>query len=267
MSLCIISGWQKSGIAPKSLGLYEVGMESETPLPPTVHEDMNSTLFDGVSGTYEQQVAGAANVSIDYVTEKKAEYLLSEIEARLGDRQDLQVLDIGCGVGLIHPHIVPSVGSLSATDLSRESLDLAVGRGLDVNYTPMDGMNLPFGDASFDVAYTICVMHHVPPPRWGQFTREMRRVLKPGGLGIVFEHNPYNPVTRIIVNRCEFDADAVLLNARKTRKLMGEAKFSGARSRYILMVPTRALGLDSLDHLGARIPIGAQYFTSAIASE
>ena len=55
----------------------------------------------------------------------------------------------------------------------------------------------------------------------------MRRVVRPGGLVCVIEHNPLNPLTRsLAVSRCEFDSDAVLLGASTTRKLMAAGGFA-----------------------------------------
>ena len=45
----------------------------------------------------------------------------------------------------------------------------------------------------------------------------MRRVVRPGGLLCIIEHNPFNPLTRLAVVRCEFDRDAVLLPALAPR--------------------------------------------------
>ena len=61
---------------------------------------------------------------------------------------------------------------------------------------------MPVPDASVDVVFAICVVHHVPPAHWGAFAAEMARVLRPGGVAAIFEHNPLNPVTRRVVSNC-----------------------------------------------------------------
>ena len=50
------------------------------------------------------------------------------------------------------------------------------------------------------------------------FVADMVRVTRPGGLVCVIEHNPLNPLTRLAVNRCPFDADAVLLRSGQLAK-------------------------------------------------
>ncbi|TIP60771.1 MAG: class I SAM-dependent methyltransferase, partial [Mesorhizobium sp.] len=81
-------------------------------------------------------------------------------------------------------------------------------------------------------------VHHVPPAFWLDFFREMRRVVRPGGVACIIEHNPYNPLTRLAVLRCPFDQDAVLLNAAKARSLLQETGFSDIRSEHFLLLPS-----------------------------
>ena len=62
----------------------------------------------------------------------------------------------------------------------------------------------------------------------------MRRVCRPGGLIVLFEHNPWNPLTRRAVRGCEFDRDAELLSRREASRLLSEAGVEDRRGRYIL---------------------------------
>jgi hypothetical protein len=43
--------------------------------------------------------------------------------------------------------------------------------------------------------------------------KEIQRVLRPGGVFSLIEHNPLNPVTRLIVSRTPVDGNAKLLTA------------------------------------------------------
>jgi hypothetical protein len=108
-------------------------------------------------------------------------------------------------------------------------------------------------------------MHHVPPPQWPPFARELRRVVKTGGVGLVFEHNPFNFLTRRAVSSCVFDKNAILLPAGQTQRLLQDAGFTSVVSRYILAIPTANQTFQEIDRLFGRLPLGAQYYALGIA--
>ncbi len=58
---------------------------------------------------------------------------------------------------------------------------------------------------------------------------------------IIFEHNPYNPITRFMVNTCEFDKDAVLLTRKELIKIFINNGFSLIKGKYCLFFPPRLL--------------------------
>ena len=66
-------------------------------------------------------------------------------------------------------------------------------------------LSLPFADDTFDAVYAFCIYHHIPDEDHVRHLSELRRVVKPGGEVMVFEHNPYNPVTARIFARAPID--------------------------------------------------------------
>ena len=132
-----------------------------------------------------------------------------------------------------------------------------------VEYKSYEGEQLPYPDHSFDFAYTIAVMHHVPPAQWPAFLQEMRRVVRPGGAIAIFEHNPINPLTQWIVRTCPIDDNAVLLSNRTLSKLVAAANFSGIESSYILFTPLDGAGYRKFDKMIGWLPLGAQYYVAA----
>lgn len=221
--------------------------------------------FDAYGSSYEDTVNNALSFSglkVDFFTRVKAAYLLDVLRRNLADASDARVLDIGCGVGVYHDLVSPAVGNLDGVDVSAACVERAASAHPDVNYCVYEGETLPYEDASFDAAFTICVMHHVPTAQWEQFSAEMARILRPGGIGVVFEHNPRNPLTLKVVDRCPFDADAVLLRAPRTKALLSGAGFSDVKAQFILNVPAANGALRALDRLFSPIGIGAQYFVT-----
>lgn len=224
--------------------------------------------FDAYAGSYDAAVNDSLaflGMKVDYFTRVKAAYLLELLERHFGDTNRLDLLDIGCGVGNFHALVGDSLGSLSGTDVSAACLEQAARRNPAMTYRHYDGVRLPFADNQFDAVTTICVMHHVPPEQWSGFAAEMKRVVKPGGLAIVFEHNPLNPLTRRVVSNCEFDQDAVLLRQSKTRALLEGAGFGDIRSRSILSIPSVGPLSRRLDLVLGHLALGAQYFAQGVA--
>jgi len=99
----------------------------------------------------------------------------------------MRLLDVGCGPGSITRGLAQRLapGEVVGLDLSRETLasarEDAAQRGL-TNLTYVEGSvyQIPFPDASFDVAYAHQVTQHLRKP--ADALGEMLRVLRPGGL-------------------------------------------------------------------------------------
>ena len=59
------------------------------------------------------------------------------------------------------------------------------------------------------------MFHHISPDQRQLALSQCRDALATEGQVFLFEHNPYNPATRWIFERCPFDADAEMLNLKK----------------------------------------------------
>lgn len=220
-------------------------------------------LFDAYRSNYRDVVQASIDFSglpHSFFMRAKADLLRDLIDRRLGSRKPA-MLDVGCGVGSFHPLLRGMVGHLSGIDVSSASITQARADNGDVDYAAYDGSRFPFEDCGFDLVTAICVMHHVPPTGWQRFVSEMRRVVRPGGLVCVIEHNPFNPLTRLAVARCEFDRDAALLSAGRVRSLMSDAALSQIATRHFLLLPSDAGYARRIERVMERLPLGAQYAT------
>jgi 2-polyprenyl-3-methyl-5-hydroxy-6-metoxy-1,4-benzoquinol methylase len=197
----------------------------------------------------------------DFFTKVKAEFLKDIIKKNLPDVRQPHLLDIGCGHGLIHKHLKDTGLNIVGVEMADEVVQLAQQSNPEVKYHSHDGKTLPFASQQFDIAITICVMHHVPPQQWRSFLQEMKRVVKPGGIAVIFEHNPYHPVTRYIVANNVLDEDAVLLSSPKLKKMMRDTGFASVQSRNILFTPFASRVFRWLDKMLGRVPLGTQYYS------
>lgn len=211
---------------------------------------------------YEKEIdqsIGFSGLGHDFFVKGKADRLLALLDRAGLEREGLKLLDIGCGVGLLHPFLAGTGLQITGVDVAEEALATARAANRHASYLHYDGSRLPVPDASIDAAVTICVMHHVPPPQWPAFLLEARRVLKAGGVLLVFEHNPWNPLTRLAVNRCPFDHDAVLLSSPQLTKLMAAAGFVQVAREFMFFTPFAHPVVQRLESRMSGLPLGAQY--------
>jgi SAM-dependent methyltransferase len=132
-----------------------------------------------------------------------------------------------------------------------------------VEYAVADVTALPYETGAFDVAFASGLLHHLPPEGRDTALGELRRIVRPGGLVVAFEHNPLNPLTRLAVARCTFDHDALLLGPRELRARLARVGLRPVEERYILFFPRRGRALRRVEDLLRRLPLGAQYYLAA----
>jgi SAM-dependent methyltransferase len=110
-------------------------------------------------------------------SEKLAIELADAARVAAGQR----AIDVGCGPGAMTALLVQRLGSdhVSALDPSEHFVGAARTRlpGVDIRLASAE--DIPFDDASFDVALAELVVHFMTDPVGG--IREMARVTKPGG--------------------------------------------------------------------------------------
>jgi SAM-dependent methyltransferase len=225
--------------------------------------------FDRYGETYEQAVDDAikfGGAEHAFYLEAKARALLELARRELGDPAHLHALDVGSGPGSMHPYLA-EIGALEGVDVSQALVERAAAANPNVLYRPYDGRTLPFADAGFDLAFAVNVFHHVEPPDRANLADELARVVRRGGIVAVFEHNPLNPLTRLVVARCEFDDGVQLLRTREVRALLEQAGLQRVERRYILFFPWRASFLQRLEARLGPVPLGAQHLTAARRSD
>ena len=103
-------------------------------------------------------------------------------------------LDLGCGAGA-HTVSLARLG-YRVIGINPSVRSVAIAQGAGATVAAASAEQIPFRDGVFDFVYAIGVLHHIPRQVRSRAYAEIHRVLKPGGLLLVHETNPRNPVFR-----------------------------------------------------------------------
>src|SRR5256714_802940 len=97
-------------------------------------------------------------------------------------REGSEVLDVGCGNGFIAHHLSALLGKSVA------GIDVGTSTEAAIEYRRFDGIHFPLEDDSVDAVLLCYVLHHAQDA--GAVLSEVRRVLRNGGLAIIYEDIP-----------------------------------------------------------------------------
>jgi ubiquinone/menaquinone biosynthesis C-methylase UbiE len=229
-------------------------------------EPMNRTEFDKFAdeyGSLHQTNIAASGETPEYF----AEYKIKDLKRLVSDDglglDGGRFLDFGSGIGTSVPFFRKHFprAHLTCVDVSVRSLAIGAARFRDdASFVAFDGAVLPVGDKAFDCTFAACVFHHIPPVEQERLFKEMWRVLRPGGLVMIYEHNPLNPLTVRAVNTCPFDTNAILIGARTLRARLVSAGFHKLQIRYRIFFPKALRGLRRMENWLGWFPLGAQYY-------
>lgn len=129
-----------------------------------------------------------------YSDVQRERYLLEPDIAEMacfGSWCDQDVLEAGCGIATDGAQFARGGARYTGIDFSPTAIRLARQRfetqGLGGRFVPGSITELPFDDSSFDLVYSMGVIHHLPDTE--RAVSEFHRVLRPGGRAIVMVYH------------------------------------------------------------------------------
>ena len=194
----------------------------------------NSTSTRTYQAQHEANIALSGEVP-DYF----AHYMMRDFRSLLNELalpSDDCYLDYGCGVG----------GSIEPFKRQLHQAQL-------------------FCADSFYGAFACCVFHHIPHEQHLQVLKDLKRVIRPGGVLMVYEHNPFNPLTVRAVRNCPFDENAHLIKATQLERTGRAAGFTLHRTNFRVFFPSMLAALRSVENYLRWLPLGTQYFAASRA--
>jgi SAM-dependent methyltransferase len=220
-----------------------------------------SAEFDRLATGYDERLKNPVRDSFapgsEFFVVRKIDVLQAFARSIGVDTRQQTWLDVGCGKGQLLRAGQSHFAAVHGCDVSTGMIDGA----RDLHVVPQSEPDrIPFGDASVDWVTAVCVYHHVEPRDRARLTAEIRRVLKPGGIFAIVEHNPLNPAVQVIVRRTQVDEHAILLTAGRARHLLRDAGFAVLGTRHFLYVPQRLYRWAWIvERALERLPLGGQY--------
>lgn len=205
-------------------------------MEPSGTVESNRQYYDAFSAGYERH--RGANEPGGY------HELLDALEAQYVERFALgrDVLEVGCGTGLVLERIREFARSAKGVDPSPGMLTKAQERGLDV--VEGSATSLPFPDQSFDLVCSFKVLPHVPEIE--RALSEMSRVLRSTGVLLAEFYNPcsfrglikrFGPKLRVASGTRESDVFTRFDTPERARELTPKGcRFIGARGVRIVTV-------------------------------
>jgi SAM-dependent methyltransferase len=179
-------------------------------------------------------------------------------------RDPCRILDFGCGTGKSCSHLADVFpgASVVGADLSEDALTHARASFGSKRVTFVNIADLPQLER-FDLCYINGVFHHILPGDRQQTLMMIKDLLAPGAHLALFENNPWNPGTRMVMHRIPFDRDAIPLSFVEARDRIKAAGFQVCGTRFLFYLPKTLAALRFIEPLFVKVPLGAQYYVLA----
>ena len=171
------------------------------------------------------------------------------------------IIDYGCGVGDVTVLLAQTFpgAQVLGVDPSRNCIDrarLSVSRRVQFAVLGESEQSLT---TEADLLHVNGVVHHVAPSERPRLFAALGQLVAPGGIIALFENNPLNPGTRLVMARIPFDRGAVPIRCRRAKALLGEAGLELLDTAYLFYFPRALRVLRRFEPLLSRLPLGAQY--------
>jgi ubiquinone/menaquinone biosynthesis C-methylase UbiE/DNA-binding transcriptional ArsR family regulator len=174
--LAILSDYGSNAVAPFDADLNRLKEVSDK------RRNASKQFFDGVAAHWK-------DLRQEETTDQGP---LQELLKRLDPNLDL--VDLGCGSGVLLERIVPRNGKTIAVDYSQAMLEEAVRvlgdkrKEVDLRLGYLE--HLPLADHSVDIAVAHMVLHHLVEPQ--RALADIRRIVRPNGSCLIVDLNEHN---------------------------------------------------------------------------
>jgi SAM-dependent methyltransferase len=188
---------------------------------------LSNTHFDQVAARYDDSLPPHV---VEHYLQKRLGFIQQHCPGGTA-------LDVGCGTGRLAGRLADAGYKVSGVDPSDGMLAVLRAQRPEIYAERASGTALPFADDTFDVVFSVAVMHHIAAADAVRRTlSEMVRVARPSGRIVIWDHNPWNPYWKSLMARVPQDTG--------DERLIGEHELAaGLRDSGAEILVSAQLGL------------------------
>ena len=172
-----------------------------------------------------------------------------------------RIVEFGCGTGnnLLEMRRLWPDAEIFGLDTSESSLERAEARLQGAARVTTPDRYRDEQPRPADWVFCNGVLHHIPADEQPAALDFLNDLLRPAGVLTIFENNPLNPGTHLVMRRIPFDHDAKMLSPFRLARQVQASGIERVDCSYLFVFPRVLSFLRWMEPLLAKVPIGAQY--------
>lgn len=187
----------------------------------------NCAQFDAFAKNYDEALSKGLSVTGEgpaFYAEKRVVVTSHLIKPKRVPTE--RILDFGCGMGTSIPFLAEAFSptEIVGVDVSEKILAEARAR-VDLTHVRLESVDQAPRDGEIDLVYCNGVFHHIKPEQRVEACQRIFDSLRPAGHFALWENNPLNPGTRLVMAKCPFDSDAMPIVPSQAAKMLTTAGF------------------------------------------
>jgi len=221
-----------------------------------------SLSFDTFATSYDRELKDSLRSFYIKDISLFAEYKIKKVASILS-LKPANMLEFGCGTGRNSSFMQKwfPESSIYGCDISEKSLEIARSMNPSVHYDKITNTaDLSRYKQPFDCIFVSNVFHHIPFNEHQIWLDALYGILSKNGIIFIFEHNPYNPITKYIFKNSDIDKGATMLYPSYCYNLLKRANFTKIKRKYSLFFTWRNTVFEFIEQLFWWFPLGAQYY-------